>query len=609
MMLEKHKNKQSLQYGRCAIIWTTVVLLFYSCFAIYRWWPMQLPSPEEPMIYVPGDQAKTGHHQQNPQMQMFHLKHVFHHGAGKNHRVHRRLDITPEFLKKHEKTLKELAADAQSGAGTNPYDGKDAHKISQVHNLGVEDVVLQNDWPRSKKDKNPWTIGLPVKERSRRAKVTRLTERHTPQFLDSYLDYAMKVKGNAAKLNLIKLEWDPEAKIRVPDVGDKETLVSLALVSSNAYVRLPLSDDDKKKLDWVDVGEPWVPDGDHPDVNFGWLEDGLRGHIFVSNDSKTVIIGIKGTSGASLPGGGSDETATNDKLNDNLLFSCCCARVSYMWTTVCDCYEKTYTCNQDCLESELLRQDRYYQAALDLYRNVTKLYPPDKTDIWVTGHSLGGALASLLGRTYGLPAVAFEAPGEMLATKRLHLPQAPGIPKHLEHIWHIGNTADPIFMGVCNGASSSCSIAGYAMETTCHTGQICVYDVVTDMGWHVNLLNHRIHTVIDDIILAYNDTAKCVEQPPCRDCFNWRFTSHDDDEPDEPELPHPLRPRPPTSSSRDLSPTSSPTSPQSLHSLSTTTNISNPTEGERPKKCLQRTWYGWCLKWGDDDDEGEEAII
>jgi len=593
-MLEKslhRKNKEKLWHSPIKLL---MVFVLYATLAVLYWYA-KLPSADFDFgshndLSAPEPQQQVQEFYQVPQTQMFHLKHVFHHGAGKNHRIHRRLDITSEFLRKHEKQLEQLATESASG---------ESQAIQQNSNgFDLEEVVAQNDWPRAKKGKNPWTIGLPVKERSQRAKVTRLTERHTPGFLDSYLEYAMKVKGNSAKLNKIGLEWDPEADIRVPDVHDKDTLISLALVSSNAYVRLPQNDDDKKHLDWIDVGDPWNPDDDHHDVNFGWDEEGLRGHIFVSNDSKTVIIGIKGTSGAGLPGGGSDETANNDKINDNLLFSCCCARVGYMWTTVCDCYEKTYTCNQDCLESELLRQDRYYQATLDLYRNVTELYPPDKTDIWVTGHSLGGALASLLGRTYGLPAVGFEAPGEMLATKRLHLPQAPGIPKHLEHIWHIGNTADPIFMGVCNGASSSCNMAGYAMETTCHTGQICVYDVVTDMGWHVNLLNHRIHTVIDDIILAYNETAKCVEQPPCRDCFNWRYTSHDDTEPDEPKLPHPLKPRPSTTTRKSTSSSLSGSIP-----LLSTTESTKPTESERPKKCLERTWYGWCLKWGNDDEE------
>lgn len=513
--------------------------------------------------------------------QMYLLKHVFHHGAGKNHRIHRRLDVTPEFLRRNEQELGRMAA-THNDAPPDPND--------------LDSIFAQSDWPESKLGSNPWKVLLPVRERQTKAKVTRLSERHTPDFIDSYLDYAMRVKGNPSKLNQIHLEWDPESDIRVPDVQDKDLLVSLALISSNAYVRFPQSDKEKKKLDWIDVGDPWLPDEDHDDVNFGWQEEGLRGHVFVSNDSSTVIIGIKGTSGAGLPGGGSDETSVNDKTNDNLLFSCCCARVGYMWSTVCDCYEKTYTCNQDCLESELIRQDRYYQAVLEIYRNVTLLYPPDKTDIWVTGHSLGGALASLLGRTYGLPVVAFEAPGEMLATKRLHLPQAPGVPKHLEHIWHFGNTADPIFMGVCNGASSSCSLAGYAMETACHTGQICVYDVVTDLGWHVNLLNHRIHTVIDDIILAYNETATCVEQPPCRDCFNWRFTSHDDTEPDEPKLPHPLRPHTSrtTTTSHTTTGSGAPTR---------TSSSSSSTSTAKPQKCLERTWYGWCSKWGYDDDE------
>lgn len=508
---------------------------------------------------------------------LFHLKHVFHHGTGKHNRIHRRLDITPEFLKSHQKTLSQLNEELYTqGEPTDPNNA---------------DSVLANEgWSKAFAKKDPWTMELNIKPSKKPARLRRLKERHTPGFLDSYLHYAMSVKGNPQILNKIGLEWEPEQDVLLPDVEDKDSVVALALISSNAYVKLPVDDDEKKKLDWIDVGDPWNPDSEHPDVNFGWLEDGLRGHVFVSNDSKTVVIGIKGTSGAGLPGGGSDETATNDKINDNLLFLCCCARVGYMWTTVCDCYEKTYTCNQDCLEKELLRQDRYYQAALDLYRNVTKLYPPETTDIWITGHSLGGALASLLGRTYGLPVVAFEAPGEMLATKRLHLPQAPGIPKHMEHIWHFGNTADPIFMGVCNGASSSCSVAGYAMETACHTGKLCVYDVVTDLGWHVNMLNHRIHTVIDEIILKYNETAKCVDQPPCRDCFNWRFVSKDDTEPDEPLLPHPLKPKPTA-----LTTASEPTS----------TSSSEPTETDRPKRCVERTWYGWCKKW-EDDDEGEE---
>lgn len=49
--------------------------------------------------------------------------------------------------------------------------------------------------------------------------------------------------------------------------------------------------------------------------------------------------------------------------------------------------------------------------------------------IHVAGHSLGGSLSSLIGATFGVPVVAFEAPGEKLAASRLHLPS----PVHSMH--------------------------------------------------------------------------------------------------------------------------------------------------------------------------------
>lgn len=48
------------------------------------------------------------------------------------------------------------------------------------------------------------------------------------------------------------------------------------------------------------------------------------------------------------------------------------------------------------------------------------MYP--NANIWLTGHSLGGGLAALLGATFGTPVVAFEAPAERMASRRLHLP-------------------------------------------------------------------------------------------------------------------------------------------------------------------------------------------
>lgn len=43
-----------------------------------------------------------------------------------------------------------------------------------------------------------------------------------------------------------------------------------------------------------------------------------------------------------------------------------------------------------------------------------KEYYPKQSAIWMTGHSLGGALAGLVALTNDLPAFAFESPGDMV---------------------------------------------------------------------------------------------------------------------------------------------------------------------------------------------------
>ena len=127
------------------------------------------------------------------------------------------------------------------------------------------------------------------------------------------------------------------------------------------------------------------------------------------------------------------------------------------------------------------------------------------------GHSLGGSLASLLGTTFGLPAVAFEAPGERLAAQRLHLllppfpPNAtsPSAPAYgLPPVTHVYHNADPIPQGTCSGVGSPCAQAGYALETRCHLGKSIVYDAVDKLGWRVDLRKHVIKEVITHVIEA-----------------------------------------------------------------------------------------------------------
>ena len=161
-----------------------------------------------------------------------------------------------------------------------------------------------------------------------------------------------------------------------PDVTDRETLLSLAKMSNNAYTAGP-------EDGWYDVDGfnsasqiflyPFhkiflllmqtVPIGWSPD------DDGLRGHVFVSEDGSTVVLALKGTSAGWITGGGGP-TVRKDKLNDNVLFSCCCARVGPTWSTVCGCYKGSGKCSQECVESALQDDDLYYSVGV-----VSKLLP------------------------------------------------------------------------------------------------------------------------------------------------------------------------------------------------------------------------------------------
>lgn len=176
-----------------------------------------------------------------------------------------------------------------------------------------------------------------------------------------------------------------------------------------------------------------------------------------------------------------------------------------------------YQCNSTCLTQSLLEKDKYYPRAMAVIQNVTSWYP--NASIWLVGHSLGGAMASLVGLTLNFPAVTFETPPDRLPAQRLGLtiPPEPGV-------WHVGNTADPIYMGACTGAFASCSLAGYNFESQCSTGKRCVYDTVSEMGWHLNVANHRINTVITEVLEKWENVPKCEPDDDCVDCYNWDYS-------------------------------------------------------------------------------------
>jgi lipase ATG15 len=398
----------------------------------------------------------------NDAVKDFSLKHVFHHGVYEYPNLHRRLDVA-------------------KGA-----------------------AIWVADDERSERERVP-----PLRAKAETLSIERLVDR-SKETIDGILEWG-RLKGRAVQLAAD--DWTVD-ELQGPNVTDKETVLSFARMASNAYIMEPHTGE------WKDVGG-----GFNYTEDFGWEADGLRGHIFADTTNATVVIGLKGTSPALFDG---SETTTNDKLNDNLFFSCCCGQGGqFLWRQVCDCQTSVYTCNSTCLVTALRDKNRYYYAARDLYHNVTDLYP--NAEIWMAGHSLGGAVASFLSLTYGHPALTFEAVPDAMPASRLGLPVPPGHEigtqqrRAMTGGFHFGHTADPIFMGTCNQASSACTVGGYALESVCHTGKKCVYDTVKDKGWRVGIGTHKIVGVIKDVLESYEEPAKCEQYVNCTDCYPWQY--------------------------------------------------------------------------------------
>lgn len=229
--------------------------------------------------------------------------------------------------------------------------------------------------------------------------------------------------------------------------------------------------------------------------SFGWDTDGLRGLIFVN--SNQVVIAFKGTS---LTG----NSSVADKVNDQLMFSCCCGSGSFLSSPVCNCATSKSTCSDECLTTIIRNNfDSYYWQGLRIYEEVRNLYP--KSEIAFTGHSLGGAIAALVAYNTSNLGITFESPGVQLYAFRY------GFPKIPNRVYNFGLSLDPIFLGDCE----MCHLAGYLMETKCQLGYTCLYSI----PGIENIYYHQI-----DVVVKYlNLPIPFCQIQNCTDCNNWKF--------------------------------------------------------------------------------------
>lgn len=289
-----------------------------------------------------------------------------------------------------------------------------------------------------------------------------------------------------------------------PNITDKETVVNLAKMTSDAYIF------DPREPEWLNTSL-----GYNFTSRFGWLGDGVRGHVFTTEDNSSVVISFKGTSIDPR-----NRFRGRDRVNDNKLFGCCCgAQNPWHYAPVCNCATGFNQCDSKCLRRALLSNDSYYNAAVFVVNEVMTWYPG--AFFWTVGHSLGGSLASLAGMTLDIPAVTFEAPPERLAAERIQAWPLHGKDRAAPH--HFGNTADPIHMGECNGFRSACAFWGYVFDSKCFSGTRCLYDTIKDKGWRSSILNHRIDYVIENVLKAYDEVPACVPEEECIDCADWNF--------------------------------------------------------------------------------------
>jgi putative lipase involved disintegration of autophagic bodies len=163
----------------------------------------------------------------------------------------------------------------------------------------------------------------------------------------------LKYETIPKKQTILNIQNSIQSVLKIPDSTDHDTVVNLAKLILNAYY-------ETKDPAWVKV-----PGWDVA-AKFGWNNGGIRGYLFESESKEDLIIVIKGTSLATPVS--NEPTGKLDKLNDNMMFSCCCAN-GWGWNATCDCIRNGNECSQSCVLQSSSFDDSYYNLA-QVYLNL-----------------------------------------------------------------------------------------------------------------------------------------------------------------------------------------------------------------------------------------------
>ena len=138
-----------------------------------------------------------------------------------------------------------------------------------------DDVV----WVSSDEEGERTKLSL-LHARSTKTRIERLSDRRISRMKSMY--HTARLTGNAATLDASAWTLDT---ISAPNTTDKETVLTLARMSWDAYTAEPGTGE------WQDATGRF-----NHSQGFGWEGDSLRGHIFADKSNSTIVVALKGTS-------------------------------------------------------------------------------------------------------------------------------------------------------------------------------------------------------------------------------------------------------------------------------------------------------------------------